>query len=254
MVNRNQVEEEIKNIVIRTLDEEEHVSEESIDLIAAIVTTYIYDALELGRKEEPEVEEQEEVEPKLLENCNRCELRASCPRVVPPEGPTTAKIMIVGEGPGDVESETGRPFVGRAGQLLDRILKSVDLKREEVYITNVMKCQLPGNKTPGVREVAACLPWLRAEIEEVNPKIILCLGSVSANALIHPRFKITKERGKWFADDQGRLMVATYHPAYLLRLGDGTLEKKEAKKEVWEDMQELVKRAQEGVTNGTESN
>ncbi len=248
MVDRNEMEEEIKNIVVRTIDEEENISADSIDLIAAMVTTYIYDALELGSKEEPEpVVEEPVTDPITLEECNRCELRARCPRIVPPEGPKTAKIMIVGEGPGDTESEMGRPFVGKAGKLLDRILESVDLKREEIYITNVMKCQLPGNKTPGVREVAACLPWLKAEIEEVNPKIILCLGSVSSNALIHPRFKITKERGQWFTDDRGRLMVATYHPAYLLRLGDGTPEKNKARKEVWEDMQELVRRAQEGV-------
>ncbi len=239
MIDRNEMEERIKNIVTEALGKEESVGEDSIDLVAALVTAYIYES----EPDPNDEEEQAEVkEPERVEECSRCELRAGCPRVVPAEGPLTAQIMIVGEGPGDVESETGRPFIGKAGQLLDRILSSVDLKREEIYITNVMKCQLPGNKTPGVREVAACLPWLKQEIETVNPKIILCLGSVAANALIHPRFRITKERGQWFSDDNGRMMVATYHPAYLLRLKEGTPEERSAKREVWSDMQELVKR------------
>lgn len=166
-------------------------------------------------------------------NCNRCVLRQGAGGVVFGEGDPRARILFVGEGPGAEEDRLGRPFVGTAGQLLDRIIAAAGLAREEVFIANVVKCRPPGNRQPRKEEIEACLPLLQRQIELIDPPIIVCLGSVASRALIRPDFPITRERGCWQEMD-GRMLMPTFHPAALLR-DPGK------KKAVWEDIQLVVK-------------
>lgn len=148
--------------------------------------------------------------------CNRCILRETCTQVVMGEGSLKHKIMFIGEGPGSSEDKKGRPFVGRAGNLLDKILKSVKIKREEIYITNVVKCRPPDNRNPNQNEMEACSPILKTEINYINPKVIVPLGSIALKYLLGDSKKITEDRGKWF--NIGELyFLPTFHPAYLLR-------------------------------------
>ena len=124
--------------------------------------------------------------------------------------------MFVGEAPGEQEDLSGIPFVGRAGQLLDKFLYAVDIKREDVYIANILKCRPPKNRDPLPEEEDMCIDYLRRQVELINPKVIVCLGRISAMRLIKPDFKITKEHGTWFKKGN-YLMTAVYHPAALLR-------------------------------------
>jgi DNA polymerase len=124
--------------------------------------------------------------------------------------------MFVGEAPGEQEDLSGTPFVGRAGQLLDRFLAAVDIAREDVYIANILKCRPPQNRDPLPAEEDACIGYLREQVRLVRPKVIVCLGRVAAMRLIKSDFRITKEHGEWF-EKNGFLMTAVYHPAYLLR-------------------------------------
>ncbi|HHY33325.1 MAG TPA: uracil-DNA glycosylase [Firmicutes bacterium] len=163
--------------------------------------------------------------------CTKCDLRAGCTQVVFGEGNPHAKLMFVGEGPGQQEDIQGRPFVGAAGQLLDRILNAVGIRRDEVYIANVVKCRPPGNRLPTPDEAEACLPHLRAQIEAIRPKIIVCLGALATQTLIDKRARITRARGNWFEKD-GIMYMPTFHPAALLR--DET-----KKRPVWEDMKKV---------------
>ena len=125
-------------------------------------------------------------------------------------------MLFIGEGPGEQEDLRGEPFVGPAGQLLDRMLSIIDLGRQNCYIANIVKCRPPQNRDPASDEREACLPWLMRQIELIDPKIIVCLGRISAMTLIDPDFKITKEHGLWF-NINGRRMIATLHPSALLR-------------------------------------
>ena len=124
--------------------------------------------------------------------------------------------MFVGEAPGEQEDKTGTPFVGRAGQLLDRFLFAVDIKREDVYIANILKCRPPKNRDPLPDEEDACIGYLRGQVRLIKPKIIVCLGRIAAMRLISPDYKITKQHGEW-VERGGFLMTAVYHPAALLR-------------------------------------
>jgi len=139
--------------------------------------------------------------------------------------------MFVGEGPGETEDQLGRPFVGRAGQLLDRILTASGFAREEVYIANAVKCRPPGNRQPGTDEAEACLPWLRAQIRLIRPKLIVCLGAAATGILLDPKLRITSARGKWH-DRNGLRYMPTFHPAALLR-------DPSKKRPVWEDMKKV---------------
>lgn len=132
------------------------------------------------------------------------------------EGNPRAELMLVGEGPGQQEDEQGRPFVGPAGQLLNRILAAVGISREEVYIANVVKCRPPGNRLPTPQEVEACRPYLWEQIRIIRPRIIVCLGALAGQTLISPKLRITRERGKW-VERQGIMIMPTFHPAALLR-------------------------------------
>ena len=164
--------------------------------------------------------------------CTRCKLCHGRQTVVFGEGNPDAALMFVGEGPGADEDATGRPFVGRAGQLLDKMIRAMTLQREEVYIANVVKCRPPGNRTPEPDEIASCSPFLIRQIEIIQPKVIVCLGAVAAQFLFGSKKPIGVLRG-----GAGRFhsatMIATYHPAYLLRNDN-------AKGEAWKDLQKAM--------------
>ena len=149
--------------------------------------------------------------------CQRCNLAQGRTNVVFGGGNPHAKVMIVGEGPGQQEDLQGDPFVGRSGQLLDKMLAYVGLTRQEhLYIANMVKCRPPQNRDPAKDEVAICLNWLRSQTRLIAPKIILCLGRISATALIAPDFKVTRQHGQ-FIQKGNILFMGTYHPAALLR-------------------------------------
>lgn len=149
--------------------------------------------------------------------CEKCELCKTRTNVVFGVGVPHAKIMLIGEGPGENEDLQGEPFVGRGGQLLDKMLKAVDLYRDKnIYIANMVKCRPPQNRDPKQEETEACIGYLRNQVALIKPKIIVCLGRVSAMKIISPNFKVTKEHGLWF-ERNGVLMMGTFHPAALLR-------------------------------------
>jgi uracil-DNA glycosylase len=156
--------------------------------------------------------------------CQACELCATRTNVVFGEGNPNTPMVVVGEGPGETEDKTGRPFVGRAGQLLDQALRENGITRKHVFICNVVKCRasiIEGssvrNRPPKTTEVNSCLPWLQQQLEIMKPLVILCLGAPSANTIIHKDFKMTKERGLWFPTPFARAAIAAVHPAYILR-------------------------------------
>lgn len=163
--------------------------------------------------------------------CNRCRLRSSCQQVVFGDGKPDAKLMLIGEGPGKDEDAAGIPFVGRAGQLLDKILQAAEIKRQEVYIGNVVKCRPPGNRLPNPDEVKECRNYLEAQIRIIKPQMIVCLGALASQTVIDPKARIGQVRGKWFARN-GIKIMATYHPAALLR-------NESYKRPVWEDFKQI---------------
>ena len=150
------------------------------------------------------------------EGCTACELAATRHSVVFGVGDPAGGVLFVGEGPGEQEDLKGEPFVGRAGQLLDQFFAAIGLKREQVYIANMVKCRPPHNRDPKPEEMDACLDWLRQQTRLIAPKIIVCLGRVSACRLIDPEFKVTRQHGQWIRKN-GVWMTATFHPAALLR-------------------------------------
>jgi DNA polymerase len=163
-----------------------------------------------------------------LGDCQRCKLAPLRTNIVFGSGNPNAELMFVGEAPGYDEDQQGLPFVGRAGQLLTKIIESIDLKREEVYICNVLKCRPPENRNPEPDEVLSCNPFLRKQIHAIRPKIVCCLGTFAAQTVLQKAASISKLRGV-FHDVDGMRVIATYHPAYLLR-------SPEKKRDVWEDM------------------
>ena len=149
-------------------------------------------------------------------DCRKCALGATRTNCVFGVGDPNADLMFVGEAPGEQEDLSGVPFVGRAGQLLDKFLYAVDIERKDVYIANILKCRPPKNRDPLPEEEEACIGYLREQVRLIRPKIIVCLGRISAMKLIKPDFKITQEHGQWF-EKGDFLMTAVYHPAALLR-------------------------------------
>ncbi|WP_448571701.1 uracil-DNA glycosylase [Trichothermofontia sp.] len=167
--------------------------------------------------------------------CQRCDLASTRTHVVVDRGHPQADIMIIGEGPGQNEDETGLPFVGKAGQLLEKILESVALNSEQdVYICNMVKCRPPGNRVPTPEEMAACRPYLLEQIRLVDPKIILLTGATAVRGVTGHREGITKIRGQWLPWE-GRLCMPIFHPAYLLR--NPSREKGSPKWLMWQDIQ-----------------
>ncbi|BAT72555.1 DNA polymerase bacteriophage-type [Thermosulfidibacter takaii ABI70S6] len=169
------------------------------------------------------VSEREEKERKLqlireeLGDCRRCGLWETRRNIVFGEGNPDAKVMFVGEAPGEEEDKQGRPFVGLAGQLLTQLIEQVGWKREDVYIANVLKCRPPGNRNPKEEEIEVCSPFLLKQIEAIKPKIICALGSFAAQLLIGKKLSISKIRGRLMQGWKGYKIFPTYHPAYLLR-------------------------------------
>ncbi len=150
-------------------------------------------------------------------SCTKCALYETRTNVVFGVGIKNAEVMFIGEGPGENEDLQGEPFVGKAGQLLDDMLKIIGLNRKtNIYIANIVKCRPPHNRDPLNNEQEACMDWLRNQYSLIRPKIVICLGRIAANALIHPEFRITKEHGQWF-DKDGVKFTAIYHPSALLR-------------------------------------
>jgi len=180
----------------------------------------------------------------LIGECKRCPLHKGRKNLVFGEGNSRARLVFVGEAPGREEDIMGRPFVGEAGRLLTRIIENgMGLKREDVYICNVIKCRPPQNRDPEPREVATCLPFLKKQLEIIAPEVICILGRVAAQALLGKDFKITQDRGKWF-EFEGIPVMPTFHPAYLLR-------NPKAKRPVWEDVKQVMdKLGLEVKTNG----
>ena len=157
----------------------------------------------------------EELE-KSCKSCEKCSLCKTRTNVVFGAGDKNAKIMFIGEAPGESEDLSGTPFVGRAGKLFDKYLEAVDIPRESVYIANMLKCRPPKNRDPLPSEQDQCIQYLREQVRLVSPKIIVCLGRISAMRLIKPDFKITKEHGIWFKKGNFEI-CAVYHPSLLLR-------------------------------------
>ena len=169
------------------------------------------------------------IETELGPACTRCKLcTLGRTQVVFGVGHPKARLMFVGEAPGEEEDERGEPFVGRSGQLLTKIIEAIGLSREQVYIANVIKCRPPNNRNPEPDEVAACEPYLFRQIDVINPTVIVPLGKFAAQCLLKTTDPITKLRGRRF-DYRGTTLIPTFHPAYLLR-------NPSAKREVWDDM------------------
>ena len=168
-----------------------------------------------------------------LGECQRCRLWKRRSYIVFGEGSPNARLMFVGEGPGFDEDQTGKPFVGAAGQLLTKIIQAMQLNRADVYIANIIKCRPPGNRTPLPDEIKTCLPFLHRQIEVIKPQFICTLGSVAAQALLQTKSPISRLRGNW-RTSMGIRVMPTYHPAYLLRNPD-------RKRDVWEDIKLIMK-------------
>ena len=167
-----------------------------------------------------------------LDGCTRCKLHRRRTNIVFGVGNPRAELVFVGEGPGHDEDLQGIPFVGRAGQLLNQMITAMGLSRDDVYIANVVKCRPPENRTPEKDEISTCLPFLFRQLSNINPKVIVCLGSVAAQALLNTNKSISHFRGQWL-DFRGTKLMATYHPAYLLR-------NPHAKPEVWADLKKVM--------------
>lgn len=172
-------------------------------------------------------------------DCNQCRLARTRKTAVPGEGGFKKGVMMIGEGPGADEDRQGRPFVGRSGRLLDKILASVDLSRDDIFITNIVKCRPPGNRDPRDDEVVACWSYLEEQISILCPKAIVTLGSPAAKTLLDTSMGIGRLRGR-IHDFQGIPLIPTYHPAYLLR--SYTLANR---KKVWEDVKLLAELLQD---------
>ncbi len=169
----------------------------------------------------------------LIKNCTKCPLHQGRTNLVFGSGNPKAEVMCIGEGPGAEEDKQGKPFVGRAGQLLTDILKAINFSRDEVYIANVLKSRPPGNRTPLPQEMEMCLPYLLKQIDLIRPKLILCLGLTAAQGLLKKKESMGNLRGKLFEFNFTKVMV-TYHPAALLRNPN-------LKKDCWEDVKKFRK-------------
>ncbi len=174
----------------------------------------------------------ERIRADITPNCTRCKLHKARTQIVFGVGNPKAQLVFMGEGPGRDEDEQGEPFVGRAGKLLTQMIEAMSLKREDVYICNVVKCRPPENRLPEKDEIATCSPFLMRQLGVINPKVICCLGACSAQTLLETTQGISRFRGEWF-DFRGAKLIATYHPAYLLR-------NPAAKGEVWKDLQKVM--------------
>ncbi len=207
----------------------------------------LFDAAEGGESREERLEELA----RQVAVCTKCDLALNRTNTVFGSGDPHSPLMLVGEGPGENEDATGLPFVGRAGKLLDDILAAVDLTRQDVYLTNIVKCRAAveeggrlKNRQPRMGEIRACNPYLQGQIEAIRPRIILCLGGPAAKTIIDKDFRITKDRGKWYEID-GIKAMATFHPAYILRQRGEDLQN--TKRLVWKDIQNVYAEYQKAM-------
>jgi DNA polymerase len=182
--------------------------------------------------------------------CRKCEIGYTRSNNVYGEGDPCASLMVIGEGPGETEDRLGRPFVGRAGALLDQMLAAIDLPREDVYICNTVKCRPTfkegeklRNRAPEPQEMTNCRPYLDEQIEIIQPKVILALGAPAAKTFLGPKFLITKQRGVWYQGPGGIPLMVTFHPAYVLRQTGNTMIG--VKREVWHDLKLVREKLQE---------
>lgn len=177
--------------------------------------------------------------------CEKCRLCQTRTNVVPGEGDAQAKIMFIGEGPGRDEDMQGRPFVGRSGELLTRMIRAIDLEREQVYICNVVKCRPPQNRNPEPDEAAACLDYLRAQVALVRPRIVVLLGKVACRYTLQEEISVMRDHGKWF-ERKGVWFMPTYHPSALLR-------DPSKKREAWDDFQKIRDKLKEITAQADEA-
>jgi DNA polymerase len=182
--------------------------------------------------------------------CRKCAIGSERRNNVYGEGDPCAQLMVVGEGPGETEDLLGRPFVGRAGQLLDKMLSAIGFAREDVYICNTVKCRptLPGprgprNRAPEPDEMANCRPFLDEQIQVIAPRVILALGAPAAKSFLGPNFQITKMRGQWYVGPYDIALMVTFHPAYVLRQTGGEIEA--VKRMVWNDLKAVKTKLEE---------
>lgn len=222
--------------------ESDHLSEDSRQLLAdvrcyletlrdiGVHELYLEKPLPMPRTREQLLAELEE----QVSSCRKCPLNENRTRTVFGQGNPNARLVFVGEAPGAEEDRQGLAFVGRAGQLLTRIIEAMGLRREDVYICNVIKCRPPGNREPEMSEIIACEPYLLRQLELIRPEVMVALGRVAIQTLLRDKTPITRMRGRW-RDYHGIPLMPTFHPAYLLR-------NPAEKRRVWEDMQEVMRK------------
>ena len=215
------------------------------ELINSYDIEYIFSDKPINRlKNKPKVEDKSKLLSNLkyeIENIDNCELKANASKLVFSDGDNKSNIMIVGEGPGQKEDETGKPFVGEAGILLNKMLKAINIERNKIYITNVVNYRPPNNRKPEPAEITRYSNYLRKHISIINPKILILMGSTAMESLFGFKIKITKERGEWkdlIINEKTYLCMITFHPAYLLRQQD-------QKKYSWIDLKEIKKKIDE---------
>jgi len=170
-------------------------------------------------------------------NCNKCELMRTRNNVVFGRGNRESKVLLIGEGPGQQEDEQGKPFVGRAGKLLDNLLCAMEISENDIYIANIVKCRPPANRAPTNSEAKTCINYLRNQVYLQDPKIIVCLGNTASKYIIDEDVQITKIRGNWI-NKKNFLIMPTYHPAALLRDGSKKIP-------FWEDFEKVKQKMQE---------
>ena len=215
------------------------------DLINSFEIEYIFDNKPIKRfKNKPTIENinssLENLKSKIL-NINNCDLKKNAKQIVFSDGDFNSSVMIVGEGPGQKEDEIGKPFVGDAGQLLNKMLNAINIKRESVYITNVVNYRPPNNRKPEAAEINRYSEFLREHVSIIDPKILILMGSTAMESLFGSKIKISKERGVWkevIINNKTYLTMITFHPAYLLRQAD-------QKKYSWADLKEIRKKIDE---------
>ena len=212
------------------------------ELINSYNNRYVFSDKPINRlKTKPKIENKSillDILKSEIENIKNCELKASANKLVFNDGDNQSKIMIVGEGPGQKEDEIGKPFVGDAGSLLNKMLKAINIERNKVYITNVVNYRPPNNRKPETAEISRYSHFLREHISIIKPKILILMGSTAMESLFGYKIKITKERGNWkdiIINNKTYLSMITFHPAYLLR-------QPEQKKYSWADLKEIRKK------------
>ena len=217
----------------------------SSDIINSYDIEYVFNDKPISRIiTKPTVENKSKLLENLKEkiiNIQNCEFKNNATQMVFSDGNTDSPIMIVGEGPGQKEDELGKPFVGDAGQLLNKMFNAINLKREKIYITNVVNYRPPNNRKPEPAEINRYSEFLREHISIINPKILILMGSTAMEALFGSKVKISKERGNWkdlIINNKTYLTMITFHPAYLLRQAD-------QKKYSWADLKEIRKKIDE---------